>query len=200
MSVVITIDDKNLRRALSQYAVAKNKTDAEVVNKAMRFWLPFASSRVIKKTPGKRKIRAELNAPSRDYPRSTLAEAIIGWRFKNKRQKPPADFASIVERFKNARYNSVSFLRAGFIPAMKRFDVPQRRTVGTQVAYKGKSLGEKAKPSFIFKVEAFARNAREGVTKLAPEAFQDSLPEVTRLFIKFMEDDLRREAKRSGFF
>jgi hypothetical protein len=200
MSVVITVDDKNLRRALSQYAVMKQKGDAEVVNKAMRFWLPYAARRVIKKTPGKRKVRAELTGPSRDYPGYTLAEAIVGWRFKKKKQKPPANFKQIVENFKNARYNSVNFLRAGFIPAMKNFNVPRLRQTGTQVAYKGRSMGSLAKPSFLFKVEAFARNAREGVTKLAPEAFQDAMPDVTRQFIKMMEEDLRRSAKKSGFF
>ena len=50
MSVQVKIDTRALEKAMADYAKMKKKSDASVVNKAMRFWLPFAGSRVKDKT------------------------------------------------------------------------------------------------------------------------------------------------------
>jgi hypothetical protein len=207
MSVTLTVEDAALRRALSQYAQMKNKTDAEVVNKAMRYWVPFAAKRVINKTPGGRKIKQELLGPaegrykakrSKSKYNNTAAMAIFIWRLKKRGKPIPADLTEQIDRFVGARNNSAQFLRAGFIPAFKQFKVPNRK-VGTQRNFKGRSQGKLATESLFFKVEAFARNAREGAAKIAPEAFRESLPEVTAIFIKFMNQDMQRIAKSTGF-
>jgi hypothetical protein len=185
----------------------KNKTDADVVNQAMKFWVPFAASRVIKKTPGGFKIRRELLAPSKKRPNkgkgkksrysNTVAAAIIFDRLKDQGLKPTADFIHRVERFVGARQNSAQFLRAGFIPAYRQFGL-KNRNPGTQKHFKGRSEGKKAKSSAFFKVEAFAKNAREGAHIIAPNAFRESLIEVEQQFMKFMIADLNKVARTVG--
>jgi hypothetical protein len=104
-----------------------------------------------------------------------------------------------IDNFFHARNNSVNFLRAGFIPAYKLFKVPLKTTPSNQTIFKNRSQGKLATESPFFKVEAFARNAREGAVKIAPEAFREALPEVTAIFIKFMNQDLQRIANSTGF-
>lgn len=207
MSVTMRIEDVALRRALSKYAEMKNKTDADVVNKAMRYWLPFAGSRIIKKTPGRRKVTSDLLAKSKNTRgasnlgmyTNTVAAAIILHRLRISGKPVPPDIAEKINNFFHAKNNSVNFLRAGFIPAYSLFKVPPRGNPKNQKYFKGRSQGKLAKPSMFFKVEAFARNAREGAAKIAPEAFRESLPEVTAIFIKFMNEDLLKAAKKTGF-
>jgi hypothetical protein len=206
MSVSLTVETRELQRVLSGYARSKMKTDADVVNKAMRYWVPFAAKRVIDKTPGSRKILQELLAPSKGRYKAkrskskynnTAAAAIFIWRLKQKGMPIPADLNDRIDRFVGARQNSAQFLRAGFIPAYRQFGVPNRK-VGTQRHFKGKSLGKKAIPSAFFKVVAFVTNAREGAHAIAPTAFQESIREVENLFIKFMNDDLNRVGRQWG--
>jgi hypothetical protein len=173
----------------------------------MRYWVPFAASRVIKKTPGGFKIRKELMAPSRPQPSkrkgkkskysNTVAAAIIIKRLKDKGLKPTADFIDQVDRLIGARQNSAQFLRAGFIPAYRQFGL-RNRNPGTQKHFKGRSEGKKAKSSAFFKVEAFAKNAREGAHIIAPNAFRESLIEVEQQFMKFMIADLNKVARTVG--
>jgi hypothetical protein len=207
MSIGLTVETVELQRVLSTYARMKNKTDADVVNKAMRYWVPFAASRVIKKTPGKFKIRRELMAPSRARPNkskgkkskysNTVAAAIVMKRLKDKGLRPTADFITKVENLIAARQNSAQFLRAGFIPAYRQFGL-SNRSPGTQKHFKGRSEGKKAIPSAFYSVQAFAKNAREGAYAIAPEAFRDSLIEVQRKFEQFMAADLQRIARLLG--
>ena len=56
MSVQFSIDQAGFHRAMATYAMRRNKTDADVVNKAMRYLLPFAAKRVKDKTPPERRI------------------------------------------------------------------------------------------------------------------------------------------------
>jgi hypothetical protein len=207
MSVTLTVEDAALRRALSKFAQMKNKTDAEVVNKAMRYWLPFAATRIIKKTPGQKRVTRDLMARAKNPKKSnnlgrynnTVAAAIIFDRLKKSGRPVPVNVVEKIDNFFNAKNNSVNFLRAGFIPAYKLFKVPPKGNPKNQTIFKNRSQGKLATESAFFKVEAFARNAREGATKLAPEAFREALPEVTAIFIKFMNQDLQRIAKSTGF-
>jgi hypothetical protein len=207
MSVTLTVEDAALRRALSQYAQMKNKTDAEVVNKAMRYWLPFAARRIIKKTKGQKKVTKDLMARAKNPKKSnnlgqynnTVAAAIILDRLKKSGRPVPVNILEKIDNFFHARNNSVNFLRAGFIPAYKLFKVPPKGNPQNQKNFKGKSQGKLATESAFFKVEAFARNAREGAVKIAPEAFREALPEVTAIFMKFMRQDMERIARNTGF-
>jgi hypothetical protein len=206
MSVSLTVETRELQRVLSGYARSKMKTDADVVNKAMRYWVPFAAKRVIDKTPGSRKIMQELLAPSKGRYKAkrakskynnTAAAAIFIWRLKQKGMPIPADLNDRLDRFVGARQNSAQFLRAGFIPAYRQFGVPNRKA-GTQRHFKGKSFGKKAIPSTFFKVVASAMNAREGAHTIAPTAFLESIREVENLFIKFMNEDLNKVGRQWG--
>ena len=206
MSVSLTVETKEFQRVLSKYAMAKGKTDAEVVNKAMRYWTPFAAKRIINKTPGSRKILQELLAPARSRYRTkkvkskfnnTAAAAIFIWRLKKKGMPITNDLNDRVERFVGARTNSAQFLRAGFIPAYREFGVPNRKA-GTQRYFKSRSFGKKAIPSAFHKVTAFVTNAREGAHVISPTAFQESIREVENLFIKFMLADLQRVGRQFG--
>jgi hypothetical protein len=206
MSVSLTVETSELQRVLSGYAQTKMKTDADVVNKAMRYWVPFAAKRVINKTPGGSKVLQELLAPSKGRYKAkrakskynnTAAAAIFIWRLKQKGMPIPADLNDRIDRFVGARQNSAQFLRAGFIPAYRQFGVPNKKA-GTQRYFKSRSLGKKAIPSAFYKVIASAINAREGAYKIAPTAFSESLHEVERLFIKFMNDDLNRVGRQWG--
>jgi len=207
MSATMTFDDAELRRALSQYGQMKNKTDADVVNKAMRYWLPFAAKRIRKKTKGQKKVTRDLMARAKNPKKSnnlgqynnTVAAAIIFDRLKKSGRPVPVNILEKIDNFFHARNNSVNFLRAGFIPAYKLFKVPLKTTPSNQTIFKNRSQGKLATQSPFFKVEAFARNAREGAVKIAPEAFREALPEVTAIFIKFMNQDLQRIAKSTGF-
>jgi len=207
MSVTLTVEDVGLRRALSKYAQMKNKTDAQVVNMAMRYWLPFAATRIIKKTTGRRRVTSDLMARAKNTKKSnnlgrynnTVAAAIIFDRLKKSGRPVPVNVVEKIDNFFNAKNNSVNFLRAGFIPAYKLFKVPPKGNPKNQTIFKNRSQGKLATESAFFKVEAFARNAREGATKIAPEAFREALPEVTAFFIKIMKQDMERIAKSTGF-
>lgn len=209
MSITFFADDKALRAALIQYAALKNKSDAEVVNKAMRFWLPFAASRVIKKTLGRPKIMADLMAPARNQGRNqrgsanlgryrnTVAAAIVFYRMKMKGQKiKKRGNLTKVDKFFRARKRSANFLRAGFIPAFRKFDVPQKGP-SNQKFFKGYSFGVVAKPSPRNYVEAIAANMREGAHEIAPDAFSSSRTDVTRIFLEYIAKDMARIARRT---
>jgi hypothetical protein len=221
MSVQFSIDDRGLRRAMTTYAVMRNKSDADVVNKAMRYWLPFAAKRVKDKTPGAPKIRRELTKTANKISRgrkkkqeqlaNTLAAALIASRLRKKGQILPRrqdadridmqrinDFYERVRRFVAARVRSANYLRAGFIPAFRQFSVPNRGVPG-QNRFKGQSRGIKAVPSLTKTVVAFATNQREGAFKIAPNAFRHSIRDVQRQFLRWLRADVEGTAKRSGF-
>jgi hypothetical protein len=46
-------------------------------------------------------------------------------------------------------------------------------------------------------VEAIASNMREGTYEIAPDAFNSSRTDVTRIFIKYINEDLARIARRT---
>jgi len=226
MSVQFTIDDRGLKRAMMTYAVMRNKSDADVVNKAMRYWLPFAAKRVKDATkhttPGK--VRADLKGNARKIStkatgrnrqlRNSVAAAIVASRWRDKGKvdfakkirgkrawinKASIDFFySQVERLINARVRSVNYLRAGFIPAFQQFEVPNRGVPGHR-RFKGRSRGIKAKPSFTKEVAAYATNQREGAFEMAPYAFKSSLRDVQAQFLRWLRADVEGTAKRSGF-
>lgn len=224
MSIQFYVDDLNLQRSLSTYAMRRNQSDAAVVNKAMRYVLPFAANRVknARYRPSASKIRHELTGKSGKIGRSradadalanTVAAMIVASRLRKKGQvtlpaRADADktdmrrinsFYDKVRKLVNARARSSQFLRAGFIPAYKQFGVPGQSIVG-QRHWKGRSKGIKAefKPSHI--AEAFATNHREGAFKIAPYAFHEAVRDVARLFAGWMRKGVMEDAKRSGFF
>lgn len=213
MSVSFTIDQRGLQRAMTSYAVTRRKSDADVVNKAMRYALPFAAKRVKDKTPGPVKITRDLRAVARNpiaskFPRrrgawsGTLAAGIIAERLKARgklSRKITPNFWEIVDTFVAAKLRSANFLRAGFIPAFRQFNVPNRGVNGQQ-HFKGRSRGIKAKPSLTGIAEAFATNQREGAFKIAPYAFRHAFRDTRRLFLKWLREDVRRDAIRSGFY
>jgi len=96
MSVQIKIDTKNLEKAMADYARMKKKTDAAVVNKGMRFWLPFAGSKVKDKTSTAARVRTELTNQAKRISRgekkkktqltNTVAAAIIAARLRKQGQ------------------------------------------------------------------------------------------------------------------
>jgi hypothetical protein len=224
MSVQLYVDDRKLQRALSTYAMRRNKNDAEVVNKAMRYVLPFAAKRVknARYRTGPSKIRHELTGKSgrigrarkdADALANTVAAMIVASRLRKRGQitlpvRADADkidkqrintFYDKVRKLVNARARSSQFLRAGFIPAYKQFNVPGQ-TVAGQRHWKGVSKGIKAEFSPSHIAEAYAKNAREGAFKIAPYAFHEAVRDVTRLFTGWMRKGVMDDAKRSGFF
>jgi hypothetical protein len=103
------------------------------------------------------------------------------------------------ERFINARVRSIGYLAAGFIPAYKAFNVPQKGMPKNQKRFNGRSIGTKAVPVSSGKVTAFASVKRLGAFLVAPNAFSSSIPEVRRQFIQWMRDDVNEVAKKTGF-
>jgi hypothetical protein len=221
--VQFSMDTRGLQRAMNTYATLKNKSDADVVNKAMRFWLPFAANKVKQKTPGAANIRQELQKTAKRVTRgkdkkevlaNTLAAAIVAGRMRKKGRfaylpsSKDADkidtgiineFYEKVRTFIGARVRSANFLRAGFIPGFRQFNVPQRTPSG-QIHFKGRSKGIKAKPKLSGVVEAYASNAREGAYKIAPNAFTSTARHVQRQFLIWIKQDINATAKRSGFY
>lgn len=222
MSVQIKIDTKNLERAMADYARMKKKTDAAVVNKGMRFWLPFAGSKVKAKTSTAAKVRTELTNQAKRISRgekkkktqltNTVAAAIIAARLRKQGRNhfPRAssgpksaafvgEFYAMTERFINARVRSIGYLAAGFIPSYKAFNVPMRGMPRNQKRFKGRSIGTKAVPVSSGKVTAFASVKRLGAFLIAPNAFSSSIPEVRRQFLEWMAKDVNEVAKKTGF-
>ena len=222
MSIQFSIDQRGLHRALTTYAVTRRKSDADVVNKAMRYVLPFAAKRVKDKTPGASAIRRELTGSARRIGRgrkdrdalaNTVAAALIAARMRKKGpvvmpSRKDADtidkqrignFYDKVRTFVNARVRSANYLRTGFIPAFRQFSVPNRGAPG-QTHFKGRSKGIKAIPSLTGVAEAYATNQREGAFKIAPRAFHEAVRDVQRLFLKWLRADVEATAKRSGFY
>jgi hypothetical protein len=222
MSVQIKIDTKNLQKAMADYARMKKKTDAAVVNKGMRFWLPFAGSKVKDKTSTAAKVRTELTNQAKRISRgekkkktqltNTVAAAIIAARLRKQGRNhfPRAssgpksaafvgEFYAMTERFVNARVRSIGYLAAGFIPSYKAFNVPMRGMPRNHKRFKGRSIGTKAVPVSSGKVTAFASVKRLGAFLVAPNAFSSSIPEVRRQFINWMAQDVNEVAKKTGF-
>jgi hypothetical protein len=222
MSVQIKIDTKNLQKAMADYARMKKKTDAAVVNKGMRFWLPFAGSKVKDKTSTAAKVRTDLTNQAKRISRgekkkktqltNTVAAAIIAARLRKQGRNhfPRAssgpksaafvgDFYAMTERLINARVRSIGYLAAGFIPSYKAFNVPMRGMPRNHKRFKGHSIGTKAVPVSSGKVTAFASVKRLGAFLVAPNAFSSSIPEVRRQFIEWMAKDVNEVAKKTGF-
>jgi hypothetical protein len=212
MSVQFSIDQSGFHRAMATYAMRRNKTDADVVNKAMRYLLPFAAKRVKDKTPPERRILNDLKAHTRNkigqkFQRKgqwqgTLAAGIIAARLKAKgklSKKVTPDFWEKVEKMANAKLRSRNYLRAGFIPAFRQFKVPSRAPRG-QKKFAGNSKGIKAVPSTTHIAEAYATNKRSGAYKIAPRAFHEAIRDVRRLFLRWLREEVISDAKRSGFF
>jgi hypothetical protein len=205
-----------LERAMAEYKKLKKKSDSSVVNKAMRFWLPFAANKVKQKSTTAAQVRMELTGQSkriskvekkkRNQLTNSVAFAIVKSRLRKKGRKHfsknagfVSDFYETVESFVNARVRSIGFLAAGFIPAYKAFNVPTKGMPRNQKRFKGRSIGKKAVPVSNGKVTAFATVKREGAFIVAPKAFSSSIPEVRRQFIKWMEEDVKDVAKKTGF-
>lgn len=225
MSVKFEIDTRGLNRALTTYTVTRRKSDADVVNKAMRYILPFAAKKVRDKTPGEMHIKMQLmtgarsviGGPKRSQYSNTLAAAIIASRLRKRgqlislspkigpqvngklRKSINREFFDKVRTFVDAKKRSAHYLRAGFIPAFRVFNVPFRGA-GKQRHFKGMSRGLKARPSLTGVAEAFAANRREGAYKIAPNAFRQAVRETRHLFLKWLREDVRRDAIRSGFY
>lgn len=209
MSVSMKLETRQFEQTLKRYAALRGKSDAEVVNKAMRYWLPFAGNKVAKGTPGGPAIRKELTGSparvsrgakkSQDALRNTLAAAIIGARqAKRGWKESKRDFYDSVRRLVNARARSANYGRAGFIPAYQAFGI--RRQVAGHKRFKGRSLGRKAVPSTFRAAEAYVTNQRDAAYAAAPNAFRSSIPEVRRMFSKWIAEDLRKQAKKAGFY
>lgn len=213
MSVRFDIDARGLNRALTRYAVTRRKSDADVVNKAMRYVLPAAAKRVKDKSKGPNKVARDLRAKARNPIASnfrrqkgtwdgTLAAAIIASRLKARgklSKKITPNFRELVDTFAAAKIRSANFLRAGFIPSFRQFSVPNKGVVG-QRYFKGRSRGIKARPSLMGVAEAFATNQREGAYNIAPHAFHAAVRDVRKLFLGWLREDVRRDAIRSGFY
>lgn len=222
MSVQVEIDTRALEKAMAEYAKMKKKSDASVVNKAMRFWLPFASDKLKKKSTTAARIRTELTKQAKRISRgekkkktqltNTLAAAIIAARLRKQGRTnfPRAssgpksaafvgEFYAMTERFVNARVRSIGYLAAGFIPAYKAFNVPKKGMPKNQKRFKGRSIGTKAVPVTSGKVTAFASVKRLGAFLIAPNAFTSAIPEVRRQFINWMAQDVNEVAKKTGF-
>jgi hypothetical protein len=216
MSLLVKFNTSLLEKAMYDYKKLKKKSDASVVNKAMRFWLPFAANKVKQKSTTAAQVRMELTGQSkriskvekkkRNQLTNSVAFAIVKARLRKKGRKHfskkaafVSDFYEAVESFVNARVRSIGFLAAGFIPAYKSFNVPRKDMPRNQKRFKGRSLGRKAVPVSNGKVTAFATVKREGAFIIAPKAFTSSIPEVRRQFIKWMEEDVKDVAKKTGF-
>jgi hypothetical protein len=223
MSLMVKFNTALLERAMADYKRMKKKTDASVVNKAMRFWLPFASEKVKRRSTTPAQVRIELTGQAKRISRggkkkrhqltNTVAAEIIASRIRKKqgiKYFPKAssgpnsaafvsDFYDAVQSLVNARVRSVGFLAAGFIPAYKAFNVPRIGMPRNQKRFKGRSIGTKAVPASNGKVHAFASVQRLGAYIIAPKAFSSSIPEVRRQFINWMAQDVNEVAKKTGF-
>ena len=213
MRAALTWDTRGLTRAMAQYARLKGKSDADVVNKAMRFWVPFAAKRVKNETPGPAKLRRALTNKARrakgstdgdhDLRNSVVAAVVAGRLYKKHGKKwrasvPNADFYEKVRKTLEAKVGSARYNQAGFIPAYRQFNIPNR--VGGHTRFKGRSKGIKAVPSLRNVAEAFVTNQREGAAEIAPDAFRRSIPGVRRQFLRWLKQDMNRMARQSGFF
>ena len=212
-AVQIDVDMRGLQAAMRKYMDLKKKSGPEVVNKAMRFWLPFASSKVKKIVKSPAQITSILTAPPNSKRGSrkllkafraigaiqgTRAAAIVAARMLKKGGIPAnAELQSKINQFMAARSRSAKYLSAGFIPAFRKFRVPPRGTKVDQSA--GHSAGNPSLPSQGEYAHAHAVNAREATMIMAPTAFESSIPQVKAQFLKWLAEDVNKNAKRSGF-
>lgn len=226
-SVALTFNDRELQRAMHDYAQLKIKSDATVVNKAMRFWVPFAGRKVKDKTPFPSRLRRKLMAKSSRKPpktkgksifmtgvgpalaghplAKTIAAQILAGRLANKHGSvaasglSAADFYSKVQALVNAKVGSVNYLRAGFIPIYKSLRIPPKFAPKNHAKFQGRSVGQLARENPFRQAESWVKNEREGTAVVAPNAFKDSVPEVTKMFRKWILQDLQALARRTGF-
>lgn len=227
--VALTFDDRALQRAMHDFAQLKIKSDATVVNKAMRFWVPFAARKVKDKTPFPSRLRRKLMAKTGKVPPKTktrvkspfstaagpslsghplartVVASILAGQLAKKHGSVAAsgmsaqEFYAKAERMLGAKVGSVNYLRAGFIPIYRALKVPPKFAPKNHSRFAGRSIGVVAKPSPFRQAESWVKNEREGTSVIAPNAFRDSVPEVTRMFRRWIHEDTLALARQTGF-
>ena len=211
--------------AWAAFASTRGKTIEDTLRKAMRFAVDFA----IAKTPkgNRERIKADLMRVVREYKgtgknlksqtaekyRGTLAAAIV-WRL-NYRQaqtlavnRSPA-FYSTVAKFVSGRAYATNLHAAGWKPAQRALhastggvrlpgfrnhppgSVPQMRFTDT--------LAEIIVENWASASPIPERPAPLGAAGVLGDKLNDILPDLERLFTRFLAEDMLRAATRAGF-
>lgn len=125
--VNIRVDTKAFDKALKDYMVFTNKSVSEVIN--AKLW--FITREAINKTPHVERstIASELSNSATDYPGVPLGAILTNIAQKKKGRKglTGRDMTVALKKFIGARQRSTHFLRAGWLPALRIFDLANKR-------------------------------------------------------------------------
>ncbi len=148
MSLIVKADMNRFTAALRRVKAQSRRSEAEIVNKALKDVAFRAASFTPKTTAGK--IRGELLA---DNLLARLASASL-----KKRQGPftRAEHTAEMQRILKRRTGGVNALRAGWIPAITKFGGNFR---GAKMKTGGSASRGTAKPATISHLAGFVRNA-----------------------------------------
>jgi hypothetical protein len=117
---------KEFQGVLNDYMQWNRRSFAEVVNQKLYFIASGATN--LTKTSTKAAITLELSQPSEKYPDKTLGEVLVlkGLKARGKMPKRTStlvkNMAGYVQKLINKRASHMQFLRAGWLPAIKKLD------------------------------------------------------------------------------
>lgn len=227
--ITARVNASSFRRALRLYAAArKDKDYPYILNRAARnaaMWsankTPQADAGRISHVMGQvrmseiAKIDKSGNYVRRKKPRTvtkwagdftnSFAARIINARRRNAGEEMIWGKAleSAAKRMIAARRASVSFIRAGWLPAIKLLKRAVSDSKGAPVVMarqKGQDKGYGIKAiGFTLKPKAVIANSAEGAAKIAGEPMQEAVRHVIKDMTRFAVDRLRESARKAGF-
>ncbi len=222
MRLQISMQDEFSPALLRAFSDSRLRPDlARAVNLIMKMWVSFA----IAKIPAAKKetIKSYLDAPATrtkwrrgsikartkvrisqrpryEMLRKSLAAHIV-WvtNYKNAKAMTAEKFYATVGKYMGARQYSRGYLKSGLYPALNMFRAKLGQAERTARYTKHGPPGEAKKAEKQESIPtAEVENWAEGILKIAPEAFAQSLPEIEREVQKLIVQNLAERAQREG--
>ena len=134
--------DSNLKewnRTFEDYIQWNKRSLAEVINQKLYFVALRAMQETKMASSGD--IKHELNSPSKKYPNMSLGELLVirDLKAKGKMPKRGSTFAknlpNYVQRLINKRVNHIQFLRSGWLPAVRKLDMWNRKGDSNSITF-----------------------------------------------------------------
>ena len=125
--IKVSFNTMQFDKALDEYMKFTKRSVSDVIN--AKCWFIARGAVNATEKADRTDIESELSAPSRDYAPAPLAAIIINSRRGKKQEKGLSGraMAKAIQTMKNARFKSINFLRAGWIPAVKILEQALKR-------------------------------------------------------------------------
>ena len=206
------VDTHEITAALRALGKANKRSGVRNLNLAGKLLTSFAYKHTSKAS--KQLIESSLKKPARvPWARryksrrgskqwdGTFVAAIVGSKHRKKGKRTGAGaYYRDVAKFYRRKVNSAGYHRAGFIPALRSFKVPQhsrRRGRGRYLKpVPGKA--QAARKSQGLRPRGFIENSARGI-RTRGDVLRRQAPFVAAQLYKFARQDMKKNARRNGF-